>query len=387
MCGERKMAIDNSSGSYRARSGLSPEQSVNETREHFTSLLREHSDLLTDKKKFNSVLTDVFLNQKLTVRLLFSAYANGIVDDIQNGEMDSFLVNRHVKLMKEETGFSDENARWAVQMWCECYGHAILGKTWDTNAGILAETPSVHPSSAVDEWDQAFRLNDYCGQERAKTLLRATIEAAQMRHEAPGHILLCGPQNSGRYTLVKALIGEYDLNWKVVPANHLTKSENAVSILTNLNTREGIIVRDIEAITQPAAIKMLCNALSNFELPIMIGKGPSARSINLDLPYFTLIATARSPEKVNESLRNCFDTICIFEPYEREDLIEFIQKTAANMRLEITSEGADVIADNCNGKLRTASRFLHRMRDFAQVEGVRVIDHDFAMEKMQYFGI
>ena len=378
---------DNSSGAYRAIFEASSKQSSHEARERFTSLLREHSDLLSDKKKFNSFLMDVFLNQKLIVNLLFSAYANGIADDIQNGEMDSFLVNRHVKLMKEETGFTEENARWAVQMWCECYGQAILGKSWSPKTESLRDEPSTSSSSMVDERDQVFRLNDFCGQGKSKTLLRATIEAAQMRHEVPGHILLCGPQNSGRYTLVKALIGEYDLNWKVVPANHLTKTETVVSILTNLNAQEGIIVRDIEAITQPAAIKLLTGALSHFELPLMIGKGPSARSINLDLPNFTLIATARSPEKVSESLRNCFDTICFFEPYEREDLTEFIQKSAARMQLEITPEGADVIADNCDGKLRAASRILHRMRDFAQVEGTRIIDYDFAVDKLQYFSM
>lgn len=77
----------------------------------------------------------------------------------------------------------------------------------------------------------------------------------------------------------------------------------------------------------------------------------------------------------------------LFEPYEREDLTEFIQKSAARIQLEITPEGADVIADNCDGKLRAASRILHRMRDFAQVEGTRIIDYDFAVDKLQYFSV
>lgn len=212
------------------------------------------------------------------------------------------------------------------------------------------------------------KLEDYIGQEKAKENLKIYIDAAVMRNETLDHVLLYGPPGLGKTTLAGIIANEMGVNIRVTSGPAIEKQGDLAALLTNLNEGDVLFIDEIHRLSRSIE-EVLYPAMEDNAIDIIIGKGPSARSIRLDLPKFTLVGATTRAGQLSAPLRDRFGVILRLELYSPEELSSIVCRSAGILDIDIDDEGAIEIASRSRGTPRIANRLLKRARDFAQVMG------------------
>ena len=220
-------------------------------------------------------------------------------------------------------------------------------------------------------------LDDYIGQEKVKENLKVYIDAAKMRNDPLDHVLLYGPPGLGKTTLSNIIANEMGVNIRVTSGPAIEKTGDLVALLTSLEKGDVLFIDEIHRLSRTVE-EILYPAMEDFAVDIIIGKGPSARSIRLDLPKFTLIGATTRAGQLTTPLRDRFGVVLKLELYTPEELATIVSRSASILGIDITEQGAYEIASRSRGTPRIANRLLKRVRDFAQVKGKDVIDNEIA---------
>ena len=240
-----------------------------------------------------------------------------------------------------------------------------------------------------DEAELSLRpktLNDYIGQDKVKDNLRIYITAAKQRNETLDHCLLYGPPGLGKTTLSGIIAREMGVNLRVTSGPAIEKQGDLVAILTSLEEGDVLFIDEIHRLSRNVE-EILYPAMEDFSLDIIIGKGPSARSIRIDVPKFTLVGATTRSGQLTAPLRDRFGVLLRLELYTPEQLAEIIKRSAGILGIAIDNEGALEIASRSRGTPRIANRLLKRVRDIAQVEFQGVINEDTARKALERFEI
>lgn len=221
------------------------------------------------------------------------------------------------------------------------------------------------------------KLEDYIGQDKIKENLKVYIEAAKQREEPLDHTLLYGPPGLGKTTLSNIIANEMGANIRITSGPAIEKQGDLAALLTNLNSGDVLFIDEIHRLNRSVE-EILYPAMEDFSLDIIIGKGPSARSIRLDLPKFTLIGATTKAGSLSSPLRDRFGIIDRLELYSNEQLTLIVKRSATILNIEITDKGAMEIASRSRGTPRIANRLLKRVRDFAQIKNNGVVTDEIA---------
>ena len=224
-------------------------------------------------------------------------------------------------------------------------------------------------------------LADYVGQERAKNNLTVFIEAARLRGEPLDHVLLSGPPGLGKTTLAAIIANEMGVNMRITSGPTIEKAGDLAALLTNLRENDILFVDEIHRLNRQVE-EILYPAMEDYAIDIIIGKGPSANSIRLDLPKFTLIGATTRSGQLSAPLRDRFGVVLRLELYTPAELQRIVARSAGILGVGIEPAGAAEIARRSRGTPRIANRLLRRVRDFAQVRGNGVITRDLADEAL-----
>ena len=225
-------------------------------------------------------------------------------------------------------------------------------------------------------------LSEYIGQKKAKDNLKVFIDAAKQRGEALDHVLLYGPPGLGKTTLAGIIANEMGVSIRITSGPAIEKQGDLAALLTNLSENDILFVDEIHRLSRSVE-EILYPAMEDYALDIIIGKGPSARSIRLDLPKFTLIGATTKAGALTAPLRDRFGVISRLEMYTKEDLSLIITRSAGILGIDITPKGAEEIASRSRGTPRIANRLLKRVRDFAQVKADGVITDEVANQALE----
>lgn len=236
----------------------------------------------------------------------------------------------------------------------------------------------------VDTWQYSLRprkLAEYIGQDKVKQNLAVFIQAALSRGEALDHVLLYGPPGLGKTTLAGIIANELGVNFRITSGPAIERAGDLAALLTNLNEKDVLFIDEIHRLSRNVE-EVLYAAMEDFALDIIIGKGPSARTIRLDLPPFTLIGATTRAGALTSPLRDRFGVISRLEYYDAESLECIITRAAQIMNIPIDERGAVEIAKRSRGTPRIANRLLKRVRDFAQIDGDGTIDLKIARKAL-----
>ena len=243
------------------------------------------------------------------------------------------------------------------------------------------EEPLVTTSlTALDEGEVSLRpkrLDDYTGQEKAKENLRVYIEAAKRRSEPLDHVLLYGPPGLGKTTLAGVIANEMGVNIRITSGPAIAKTGDLAALLTNLQPGDILFIDEIHRLDRSVE-EILYPAMEDFAIDIIVGKGPSANSIRLELPRFTLIGATTRAGQLSSPLRDRFGVSLRLELYTPEELGRIVTRSATLLGMEIDPDGAREIAARSRGTPRIANRMLRRVRDFAQIYYDNVITREAA---------
>ncbi len=253
------------------------------------------------------------------------------------------------------------------------------------NENRIVTTGEIHGDNEIEYSLRPKLLSDYIGQKKAKENLKIFMDAAKKRGEPLDHVLLYGPPGLGKTTLAGIIANEMGVNIRITSGPAIEKQGDLAALLTNLSENDILFIDEIHRLNRSVE-EILYPAMEDGALDIIIGKGPSARSIRLDLPKFTLIGATTKAGALTAPLRDRFGVISRLEMYSQEDLEMIISRSAGILGIEITPKGAVEIASRSRGTPRIANRLLKRVRDFAEVQSNGVVTDqvaDFALKKLE----
>ncbi len=229
----------------------------------------------------------------------------------------------------------------------------------------------------VDASLRPQRLSEFIGQEKARANLGVFIEAARARKEALDHVLFVGPPGLGKTTLAQIVARELAVNFRATSGPVIVKAGDLAALLTNLEPRDVLFIDEIHRLN-PAVEEILYPAMEDFQLDLIIGEGPAARSVKIDLSPFTLIGATTRAGLLTNPLRDRFGIPVRLNFYSEAELEQIVNRGARVLGIGMTADGANEIARRARGTPRIAGRLLRRVRDFAHVDGVKAIDRKVA---------
>ncbi len=249
----------------------------------------------------------------------------------------------------------------------------------------LVSPEMVHEDFEGEQNLRPQKLSEYIGQEKAKENLTVYLKAAKMRGEALDHLLLYGPPGLGKTTLAGIVAHEMGVQFRITSGPAIEKPGDLAALLTNLQEGDVLFIDEIHRLSRQVE-EVLYPALEDFALDILIGKGPSAQSVRIELPRFTLVGATTRAGQLSGPLRDRFGVVLKLELYSPEEIQNIVCRSADILEMACVQSGAEIIALRSRGTPRVANRLLKRVRDFAMVHGEGVIDArlaQFAMERME----
>src|ERR1700755_2469471 len=242
---------------------------------------------------------------------------------------------------------------------------------------LIATAPTSPQEEVVEKSLRPRALEEYVGQEKIRGQLSIFIEAAKKRKEALDHVLIFGPPGLGKTTLANIIAAELGVNLRQTSGPVLERPGDLAALLTNLQPRDVLFVDEIHRLS-PVVEEVLYPAMEDYQLDIMIGEGPAARSIKLNLPPFTLVGATTRAGLLTSPLRDRFGIVQRLEFYGVDDLERIVTRSASILNAPIDTDGATRIAQRSRGTPRIANRLLRRVRDYAQVKANGSIDEKIA---------
>ncbi len=233
---------------------------------------------------------------------------------------------------------------------------------------IAPDSPVFKEEDVIDRAIRPKKLADYQGQDHVRDQMEIFIKAAQLRNEALDHLLIFGPPGLGKTTLANIVANEMEVNIRTTSGPVLEKAGDLAALLTNLEENDVLFIDEIHRLS-PMVEEVLYPAMEDYQLDIMIGEGPAARSIKIDLPPFTLIGATTRAGSLTSPLRDRFGITQRLEYYKIADLKTIVQRSADCLNLSMEPEGALEVARRARGTPRIANRLLRRVRDYAEVKG------------------
>ena len=251
----------------------------------------------------------------------------------------------------------------------------------ESNPETLLEPTAAKDEQAFDLTLRPKRLDEFVGQSQLRKNLTIFLEAARQRKEPIEHVLLYGPPGLGKTTLAHIIAEEVGVKIRITSGPALERVGDIASILTNLESGDVLFIDEIHRMNRTIE-EVLYPAMEEFALDIIIGKGPSARTVRLDLPRFTLIGATTRMSLISSPLRDRFGAIYRLDFYDAEELSQILQRSANILEIKLPPEAAGIIADRSRGTPRIANRLLKRVRDFAQVKNKGIISVEIAQDAL-----